>query len=85
MIFGYRELLAEKDARIAELNRQIARLELLVPAFHSPVNAGTPVWNVEHNAILDGRDDQIELTRAQSIELDEIESEASRLQSGTYE
>lgn len=86
MFFGYRRLIAEKDARIEDLKKQIARLESLVPAFHTINNPyHISVANVEQNAILDGRDDQIELTPSQTRELDALESEASRLISGNYE
>lgn len=88
-MFGYKLLLAEKDARIADLKQQISRLEGLVPALQRVSSVyHIPVMSVESDAILSGRDEPIELTAEQETELSQIErdrSEESRILSGTYD
>ena len=72
----------EKDARISDLKLQIGDLRsiALPKALKSEDD-----HQVESNAILNGQDDIIEVSESMAKELSEIESEAHRLLTGTYE
>lgn len=88
-MFGYKRLLSEKDARIADLKLHISRLEALVPALHPQSSTfHIPTVSVESDAILSGHDEQIELTAEQEAELSEMDkatSEQARILSGNYD
>lgn len=73
-MFGYKELLAEKerllsekDARIADLQSQIADLRKWVIPDNAP--ASIPVLQIEEDAVLSGRDEIIDVSPDASDEL----------------
>jgi hypothetical protein len=95
VIFGAKRLLAEKDARIAEIQRdrdervnelraQISRLERLV--FSPDTSRYVPLIAREADAILSGEPSQ-EAREPSSEELEKLleeHNEASRILSGQY-
>ena len=81
-MFGTKRLLAEKDARIAELKEQIAVLRSLV--IPSQAKRVIPEVQMEADAVLSGQEEISVLNQKEVEEQEAIESEASRLLSGSY-
>lgn len=81
-MFGPCKICKEKDARIYDLKSQLETLRKLV---FTPTSASSiPVLSLEADRILSGSDESTSLTKAQIEEMNEIESERSRLLSGTF-
>lgn len=74
--------IGDKDSRIADLKAQIEDLRSLVLPKNTP--GVIPLVSLEADAIMSGKDEAIEIPDAQRAELDEIQSEATRILSGTY-
>lgn len=73
----------EKDARIADLHAEIKMLRSLV----SPPTSSSriPLVQIEADAIMSGRQEQIEVSNADQMKhWENVESEAHRILSGTY-
>lgn len=70
------------EAHIKTLEHQIADLRKLV--FSSTSSTIIPAVQLEQDAILSQKDEVIELSQEEIAELQEVESEANRILSGTY-
>ena len=82
----------EKDNRIKDLQSQLETVKSIYTAMTAdlrrialpPSTAQATISQMESNALWDGRDEVISLTPEQLKELEEEESERSRILSGTY-
>jgi hypothetical protein len=81
-MWGRCRVCAEKDKRISDLHDLCARLFAVV----SPPQAShrVPVVQIEADALLSGRDEQVDVSPDQRAEWDAIRAEANSILSGTY-
>ncbi len=81
-MFGTKALIAQYEARIADLKAEIGALRTLVLPSSRPYHI--PVGQLEADAVLSGTQDILQLTPEQSQEQDEILAERDRILSGQY-
>lgn len=85
-LFGRCKVCASKDAHLADLQAQIQDLRRFAIPKNNPHSI--PLIQMEADAVLSGQDRVINLPAEEPVqgdrENDEIQSEASRILSGTY-
>lgn len=81
-MFFYKALLREKDARIADLIKQIEDMRSMV--YPSSMPKGIPYVQLEADAIISGKEETIALTPEEIRQAEEEIAERDSLLSGTY-